>query len=139
MVNRRIEEEVVPLCKSKNIGILAYSPLQRGLLTGKIKPGHHFNEGDNRPTTPYYKEPNLTNILKLVEKMQPVADNHKATIAQVVLNWTMNRPGITCVLAGARNPGQVLDNAGAVSFRLQEDEVGLIDKLLEDFTLIAKV
>jgi aryl-alcohol dehydrogenase-like predicted oxidoreductase len=139
MVNRRIEEEVVPLCIGKNIGILAYSPMQRGLLTGKIKPGHKFNEGDNRPSTPYYKEPNLTNILKLVEKMQPVANNHNATIAQVVLNWTMNRPGITCVLAGARNPGQVLDNAGAVSFSLQKEEVRLIDSLIADFTLTANI
>jgi len=139
MVNRRIEEEVVPLCISKNIGILAYSPMQRGLLTGKIKPGHKFNEGDNRPSTTYYKEPNLTNILKLVEKMQPVADNHNATIAQVVLNWTMNRPGITCVLAGARNPGQVLDNAGAVSFSLQKEEVELIESLIADFTLTANI
>jgi aryl-alcohol dehydrogenase-like predicted oxidoreductase len=139
MVNRKIEEEVVPLCIGKNIGILAYSPMQRGLLTGKIKTGHQFNEGDTRPSTPYYKEPNLTNILNIVEKMRPIADNHNATVAQVVLNWTMNRPGITCVLAGARNPGQVLDNAGAVSFRLLKEEVDLIDGLIADFTLVTNI
>jgi aryl-alcohol dehydrogenase-like predicted oxidoreductase len=136
MVNRKIEGELVPLCIEKNIGILAYSPMQRGLLTGKIQKDHHFNEGDNRPSTPYYKEPNFSSILKIVESIRPVADNHKATIAQVVLNWTMNRPGITCVLAGARNPLQVLDNAGAVSFRLLKEEVDRIDNLISGFTLV---
>lgn len=136
MVNRKIEEEVVPLCIEKNIGILAYSPMQRGLLTGKMKAGHKFNEGDTRPSTPFYKEPNLTNILNRVEKMKPVADNHNASIAQVVLNWTMNRPGISCVLAGARNPGQVLDNTGAAGFRLLREEVEFIDNLIADFTLV---
>jgi aryl-alcohol dehydrogenase-like predicted oxidoreductase len=135
MVNRKIEDEVIPLCMENNIGILAYSPMQRGLLTGKISAGHQFNEGDTRPSTPYYKEPNLTNILKIVEKIQPVADNHKASVAQVVLNWTMNRPGITCVLAGARNPAQVLDNCGAVKFILQREETELIDKLAAGFKL----
>jgi aryl-alcohol dehydrogenase-like predicted oxidoreductase len=135
MVNRKIEEEVVPLCIKKNIGILAYSPMQRGLLTGKIKPGHKFNEGDTRPSTPYYKEPNLTKILTIVDKMRPVAENHNATVAQVVLNWTMNRPGITCVLAGARNSEQVLENTGAVGFKLLGEETALIDNLIADFKL----
>ena len=109
--------------------------MQRGLLTGKIKAGHLFNEGDTRPTTPYYKEPNLTRILSIVEKIRPVAENHNATIAQVVLNWTMHRPGITCVLAGARNPEQVLENAGAVSFKLLREETGHIDNLIAGFKL----
>jgi aryl-alcohol dehydrogenase-like predicted oxidoreductase len=139
MVNRKIEEEVVPLCIENNIGILAYSPMQRGLLTGMIKAGHRFKEGDTRPATPYYKEPNLSNILNLVEKMRPVAENHDATVAQVVLNWTMNRPGVTCVLAGARNPEQVLDNTGAVKFKLLKEEVSLIDNLAADFTLVTNI
>jgi aryl-alcohol dehydrogenase-like predicted oxidoreductase len=135
MVNRKIEEEIVPICIEKNIGILAYSPMQRGLLTGRIKAGHQFNEGDTRPSTPYYKEPNLTKILTIVEKMRPVAENHNATIAQVVLNWTMNRPGITCVLAGARNRGQVLENTGTAGFKLLSEETDLIDSLVSDFKL----
>ena len=105
MVNRDIEKKIVPHCISKNIGILAYSPMQRGLLTGKIKPGHKFNEGDTRPATPYFKEPNLSNILNFLEKIRPIAENHNATLSQVVLNWTIRQPGITCALAGARNSG----------------------------------
>ena len=131
MVNRKIENDVVPVCIERNIGILAYSPLQRGLLTGKIRPGHKFNEGDNRPTTAYYKEPNLSNILGFIDGIKPIAEGHGATIAQLVLNWTIKQPGITCALAGARNPEQVLDNVGAVNFDLTNDEISEINKALK--------
>ncbi len=136
MVNRDIEKNVVPACLSGNIGILAYSPLQRGLLTGKIKPGHNFNEGDNRPATIFYREPNLSNILGLLEKLKPVAHSHNATLAQIVLSWTVRQPGITCALAGARNTTQVMDNLGAMKFTLSDDEISYINKLLDEFKII---
>jgi aryl-alcohol dehydrogenase-like predicted oxidoreductase len=135
MVNRNIEKEIVPYCVEKNIGILAYSPLQRGLLSGKIKQGYKFNEGDNRPNTIYYKEPNLSNILLLLKNISSIAEERNVTLAQVVLNWTIQQTGITCALAGARNPEQVLENIGAVSFRLTASEIEKIDCLLKDFTL----
>lgn len=130
MVNRNIEKDLVPFCIRNRIGILAYSPLQRGLLTGKIKTGHKFNEGDSRPSTPYYREPNLSSILSFLDELKPIADGHNATLAQVVLNWTIKQPGITCALAGARNPSQVIDNLGATSFVLTNDEVEEINNLL---------
>lgn len=130
MVNRGIEAKTVPFCIENNIGILAYSPLQRGLLTGKIKPGHKFGEGDSRPGTPFYKEPNLSKILDFLKKIHHMADEREVTLAQLVLNWTIQQPGITCALAGARNPEQVLDNMGAVSFNLSKEEISEINKLL---------
>ena len=135
MIRREIEKDVVPYCIENNIGILAYSPLQRGILTGKIKPGYKFNEGDNRPGTIYYQEPNLSRIAELLEKIKPIADERNVTLAQVILNWTVQRPGITCVLSGARNPAQVLDNIGALDFHLSEDETDRINSLLTDFKL----
>ncbi|MCJ7447357.1 MAG: aldo/keto reductase [Bacteroidales bacterium] len=139
MVKRDIEKDIVPHCAHKNIGILAYSPLQRGLLSGRIKPGHKFNDGDTRPDTPYYKEPNLSNILQFLDDIRPLAENHNATLAQVVLNWTMQQPGITCALAGARNPAQVLENIGAVSFRLTDEEIKRIYTLLSDLNIDTKI
>jgi aryl-alcohol dehydrogenase-like predicted oxidoreductase len=139
MVNRAIEKEIVPHCIEKNIGILAYSPLQRGLLTGKIKPGHSFNEGDTRPTTVYYKEPNFTRILQLTDGLKKIADNRSVTLSQLVLNWTILQPGITCALAGARNPAQVLENVRAVDFRLTDEETVSINKLLSDLRLETKL
>ena len=130
MVNRKIENDVVPFCIANNIGILAYSPLQRGLLTGKIKKGHTFNEGDNRPDTIFYKEPNLTRIIELTESLKAIADERSVTLSQLVLNWTKEQPGITCALAGARNAQQVLDNVKAVDFRLSDEEMGKINSLI---------
>lgn len=111
MVNREIEKELIPYCKKQDIGILAYSPLQRGLLTGKYKPGHQFNEGDHRPGTPFFKHDNMVKTLNFLEKIKPIAEKKECTLAQLVINWTINVPGISCALTGARNPAQVEQNA----------------------------
>jgi aryl-alcohol dehydrogenase-like predicted oxidoreductase len=139
MVRRDIEKDVVPFCIKNKMGIFAYSPLQRGLLSGKIKPGHKFNEGDSRPDTPYYKEPNLSNILAFLQKIRSIAEGHNVTLSQLVLNWTIQQPGITCALAGARNPAQVLENAGAAQFRLTTDEIKIINKYISDIQINTKI
>jgi aryl-alcohol dehydrogenase-like predicted oxidoreductase len=135
MVNRKIEAEVVPYCISHNIGILAYSPLQRGLLTGKIRHDHTFSEGDTRPNTIYYKEPNFSRILHLTDALNEIAEDLKVTSSQLVLNWTMHQPGISCVLAGARNSAQVLDNVKACDFSISSDDTVRINELLSSITL----
>jgi aryl-alcohol dehydrogenase-like predicted oxidoreductase len=139
MVKRDIETEIVPFCIRTNTGILAYSPLQRGLLSGKIRPGHKFNEGDSRPDTPYYKEPNFSNILAFLEKVRNIAEGHHVTLSQLVLNWTIQQPGITCALAGARNPVQVLENAGAARFMLTSDEIKNINLYISEIQLNTKI
>jgi aryl-alcohol dehydrogenase-like predicted oxidoreductase len=139
MVNRAIEASVVPHCLKNNIGILAYSPLQRGILTGKIKPGHMFSEGDTRPSTPYYKEPNLSKILHFLSQIMPIAENHNANLSQLVLNWTLRQPGITCALAGARNSEQVLNNIGALNFILTDNELKTINSYLFELKIDIKI
>jgi aryl-alcohol dehydrogenase-like predicted oxidoreductase len=139
MVNRTIEKEIAPYCIENNIGLLAYSPLQRGLLTGKITRDYKFNEGDSRPSTKYYKEPNLSRIIQLTDDLRKIADERGVTLSQLVLNWTVQQPGITCALAGARNPTQVLENVKAADFRLTDEEIGSINLLLSDLRLESKL
>jgi aryl-alcohol dehydrogenase-like predicted oxidoreductase len=139
MVNRNIQKEIIPYCIENNIGILAYSPLQRGLLTGKIKSGHTFNDGDSRPSSPFYKEPNLTRILEFLNKIKPIADERNVTLSQLVLNWTIQQPGITCALAGSRNPQQVLDNLGATAFILSAEEISRINNMISDLQIDTKL
>ncbi|MDX8339724.1 aldo/keto reductase [Draconibacterium sp. IB214405] len=122
MVNRNIEDEVVPYCITNYKAIIAYSPLQRGVLTGKITADYKFSEGDHRPTTPFFKEPNLSRINTFLDKIKPIAEAKHATLAQLVLKWTLNQPGITCVLAGARNEKQVLENIKAMDVLLTEND-----------------
>jgi aryl-alcohol dehydrogenase-like predicted oxidoreductase len=139
MVNRGIEKEIVPHCIEKQISIIAYSPLQRGLLTGKIGKKHEFNPGDSRPSTIYYKEPNISRIQQLNSNLLEIATQRRVTLPQLVLNWTMQQPGISCTLAGARNAGQVLDNVKAADFVLTAEEVDNINQLLSNLKIEIKV
>lgn len=135
MVRRDIENDLVPWCIEHKKSILAYSPLQRGLLTGKFKIGHQFGPGDTRPDTPWFKEKNMIKTNKFLEEITPLARSKNATIAQLVLRWTMQMPGITTVLAGARDARQVKDNAGALNFTLSEEEMQEINLKLEKLEL----
>jgi aryl-alcohol dehydrogenase-like predicted oxidoreductase len=135
MVNRAIEKELVPFCIKENIAILAYSPLQRGLLTGKFKSDHKFNDGDTRPGTPYYKPDNINSINRFLEQIRPLAQEKKATLSQLVIRWTLEQPGITAALVGARNPEQTRENAGALNIELTKEEISLINEGLKSLIL----
>jgi aryl-alcohol dehydrogenase-like predicted oxidoreductase len=135
MVRRDIENDLVPWCMEHEKSILAYSPLQRGLLTGKFKPGHQFGPGDNRPDTPWFQEENMMKINDFLEELTSLARSKNATLAQLVLRWTMQMPGITAVLAGARNADQVKDNAGALNFTLSQEEMQEINLKLNKLEL----
>jgi aryl-alcohol dehydrogenase-like predicted oxidoreductase len=130
MVNRGIEDELVPYCRQHKKAILAYSPLQRGLLTGKIKPGQSFGEGDTRSESRFYKPENVGRVNDFLEKLRPLAASKNATLSQLVIRWTIDRPGITVALVGARNAGQAVENAGAIGIRLSGEERGMIDAAL---------
>ncbi len=135
MVNRSIEKELVPFCLEHGIGILPHTSLQKGLLTGKIKPGHQFGEGDHRPNTPYFQPHNHQEVMKMLETIQPIAAAREISLAQLTINWTMQQPAITSVLVGARNAEQMLDNVKAVSFKLTADELETINNALAGMDL----
>lgn len=135
MINRGIEADVVPQALDKGLSIIPYSPLQRGLLTGKIKPGHKFNDGDTREGNRFYTPESIDRTNKLLEKIRPIADGHNASLAQLVLNWTTRQPAMDCVLAGARNEQQVQDNVKALSFELSPEELQQIAQAIGEFKL----
>jgi aryl-alcohol dehydrogenase-like predicted oxidoreductase len=135
MVNREIESDIVPYCIEKNVDILAYSPLQRGILTGKVTMEYTFNEGDHRPSTPYYSSENRKSILDLLQKIQPIASDHGVTLAQLVIHWTINRPGITAALVGARNSMQVKENVRGSEVTLDYEEMERINGYLNQLEL----
>lgn len=135
MVKRDIETELVPYVLDHGKGILAYSPLERGLLTGKMKPGHQFAEGDHRASVYFYKDENLKRVNEVLDKLRPLAAEKNATLAQLVLRWTIEQPGITIALAGARNAEQSVANAKAVNVKLVADEIAFINELLSGLHL----
>ena len=134
MILRNIEKDLVPYCLKAGKSVLAYSPLQRGILTGKITSGHKFNEGDHRPQTLYYKKKNISRINKFLSKIKPLAEDHSITLAQLVIYWTIKQPAVTSALVGARNPMQVSENSVAGRIQLSDEVVTKINKLLETYS-----
>jgi aryl-alcohol dehydrogenase-like predicted oxidoreductase len=130
MVNKDIEKDTVPYCMKNNKGILAYSPLERGLLTGKMRPGQEFEDGDHRAQNPYFKNESISRTNTFLEKIMPLARDKGATLAQLVLRWTVEQPGITIALAGARNKKQSVQNARAAALDLNDEEVNFINREL---------
>lgn len=116
--------------------ILAYSPLQRGLLTGKMKPGYHFNEGDNRESISYFKDENIQRVNKFLQKIKPLAEEKEATLAQLIIRWTIEQSGVTIALVGARNVFQAKQNANAINVQLTNDEVSFIASQLNELELV---
>jgi aryl-alcohol dehydrogenase-like predicted oxidoreductase len=135
MVLRDIEKDLVPYCRKSGMGVLAYSPLQRGVLTGKITPDYVFNAGDHRPNTPYFKEPNISRINEFLSRIKFLADENNITLSQLVIYWTIQQSAITSALVGARNPKQVKENIKAGEIKLSSEVVPAINKFLEDLHL----
>lgn len=135
MVKRDIEKDLVPLCLGERVSILAYSPMQRGLLTGKFSPDHSFNEGDTRPSTPYFSPENIRRTNSFLEQLKDLASSLNLSIAQLVLRWTIEQPGITCALAGARDAAQVKDNIGAMNAKLNAADIEYINSKLDQLKL----
>lgn len=130
-LERQIETEVLPFCVEHEVGVLAYSPIAQGLMTGKVTMDRVFKGDDIRQHRPWYKPENRVRVLEVLEQIQPIAEAHDATLGQVAINWVISQNGITSALVGARNETQVLENAGAVVFRLTDEELSLIRTLVE--------
>jgi len=136
MVKRDIEKDVVPYCIENKKSILAYSPLQRGLLTGKIKPGYRFGENDTREGSKFYKDENVNRVNALLNELSPLAEIKNATIGQLVIAWTIQQPGITIALVGARNANQAVQNAKAIDIKLADEEIKFINSKLAALKLV---
>lgn len=136
MVKREIEQNVVPFSLENNKSIIAYSPLERGLLTGKMKPGHTFAEGDHRANLYFYKDENLKRTAAFLDKIKPLAEEKNASLSQLVLRWTIEQPGITIALAGARNAEQSIQNAKAINVKLSKEEIDFITFELNKLELV---
>lgn len=135
MVNRGIEEDVVPYAQKHGKSIIAYSPMQRGLLTGKFSPDHQFSEGDHRAGHKYFRKENIEKVNTFLESLRPIAERHNAKMNQIVLNWTINQPGISVALAGSRNADQIEENAMAAKLNLSDSEMKQINDGLAKLNL----
>ncbi len=127
MIKRDLDTEIAPLCIEKGVSILSYSSLALGLLSGKIGPDRVFEGDDQRKDNPRFSLANREKVARLMQAIQVVADAHGATCAQTVIAWTVQQPGITFSLCGARDAGQAVENAKAGRIRLSAEDLAMID------------
>jgi methylglyoxal reductase len=132
MLDRKLEKSTLPWCRERGVALLAYSPLEHGLLTGKIDARRSFSEGDLRKGHPNFTPESLARVGRLLERLRPLAEAHRATLSQLVLAWTIAQPGVTHALAGARTPEQARENARAGELRLSAADLAAIDAALRE-------
>ena len=131
LIQRKIEKEILPTCRELGVGVIVYSPMERGLLTGSVPPDRAFPPGDHRATHKFFKPENRKLVLESLEKVRPIAEAHGVSLAQMVINWTFQVPGITAAIVGARDAEQAEHNAKALTFRLSPEESAEIRKAFD--------
>jgi aryl-alcohol dehydrogenase-like predicted oxidoreductase len=127
MLQRDIEKRTIPWCRERNIAVMVYWPLMKGLLSGKLRHGEPLDERDNRRNYSMYQGDELQKNLDFIDELRNVADSSGRTVAQIVVNWTISQPGITSALCGARRPAQIAETAGAMGWQLTAEQRAIID------------
>ena len=132
MLVRDIEKEILPHCQEQNIGVIVYSPMRSGLLTGKMTAERvrTLPAEDWRHRNPDFQEPRLSRNLKLVELLKEIGQRHGRSAGEVAIAWTLRHPAVTAAIVGVRSADQVQGIIGAGEFSLSSDEAKQIQEFL---------
>ena len=130
MLLRNVEDGLLEYCQKNNIGVVAYSPLQMGLLTGAIKSIDDIAADDVRRWNPFFKEPAFSINLNMVKELAPIAKKYGRSIAQLAIAWVLRRPEITSALTGPRVPSEIEDTIKAGEWELTKEDIAAIEKVL---------
>lgn len=128
MIHRRAADDLLPFCVEHDMGVIAYSPLAKGLLTGKFDTTTEFQ--GIRARDPDFHGDAFQSHLDMIEKLRPIAQRNDKTLTQLVLRWTIDQPGITVAICGAKRSSQVLDNVGAIGWTLSEADADSINAII---------
>lgn len=136
MLVRGVEDEILPYCLERNIGVIVYSPMRNGLLSGKMTAERVANlpEDDWRRRNPDFQEPKLSRNLELVEVLRTIGERHNRTPGEIAISWTLANPAVTAAIVGIRNEDQVSGVIGAAGFRLSPEELEQIESALSPVT-----
>jgi aryl-alcohol dehydrogenase-like predicted oxidoreductase len=132
MLRREIESEILPFCAAHNIGIVPYSPMQKGILTDAFSRERVANlkPGDHRLNDSMFQGEALEANLRLVDGLRAIAREKGCTVAQLAIAWVLRRPEATSAIVGARRPAQIEETVGAAEVRLSSEEIQRIENLL---------
>ena len=130
MLQREIETSHLPWCVANQVSVIVYWPLMKGLLAGKLPRDHTFDPRDGRRKYPMFHGDEWEKNQNFLDDLRPIAAEAGKTVAELVLNWTIHRPGITAALCGAKRPDQIAANAGGMAWQLSADQLARIDLAL---------
>lgn len=132
MLQREMEISELPWCRDQGVSVLVYWPLMKGLLAGKLSRDHTFDPKDGRRKYPMFHGEQWQKNQDFLDKLRPLASETQTSVAQVVINWTIQRNGITAALCGARRPEQIRDNAAAMNWQLSGEQISRIDEAIAE-------
>ena len=132
MLSRGAEAELLPYCRAQGIGVIVYSPMQKGLLTGKVTVewAEQLPADDHRRNDPQFQPPRLLANIELAEGLRHLAAPHGRTVAHAAIAWVLRRPEVTAAIVGARRPEQIEETVAAVDWQLSRDDLAAIEALL---------
>jgi aryl-alcohol dehydrogenase-like predicted oxidoreductase len=132
MLARDVEADLLPYCRTHGVGVIAYSPMQKGLLTGKVTRAwvDALPADDHRRSDPQFQEPQLGATLELVQGLQALAAQEGKTVAQLAIAWVLRRPEVTAAIVGARRPDQIEQTVAGADWLLSAKQVAAIEALL---------
>lgn len=127
---RDVETEILPYCRSRNIGVIVYSPMCAGLLSGAMTRERiaQFSADDWRRVSPEFQEPRLSRNLALVERLRQIGQRHGRSPGEVAIAWTLANPAVTGAIVGVRSARQVEGIRGALEFRLAADDLAELNR-----------
>ena len=137
MLVRDAEAAILPVCLELGIGVIPHSPLAKGILTGKYRPGHSFPSDDERVNKREFKDPSFDQAYSIVERLIEWAGDHGHSSTQLAIAWTLAHPAVTSCIVGAKTPEQAVHNAAAGDWQLSESDMAEIASILGGFQLAA--
>jgi aryl-alcohol dehydrogenase-like predicted oxidoreductase len=129
LLRREVETEILPYCAENGTGVIVYSPMQGGILSGTFDRSR-LAPDDWRQRNPFYQEPQLSQNLAFVEHLRPIAERHGKTVGQLAIAWTLMNPAVTGAIVGGRRPAQVEENVGAMDWTLTSEELAEMEAAL---------
>jgi aryl-alcohol dehydrogenase-like predicted oxidoreductase len=135
MLERDVEDELLEFCAANDIGVIVYSPMQTGLLTGKYTKERVAALADDdwrKDRNPHFKEPQISANLALVDSLRPIAARHGKTVAQLAIAWVLRRPEVTGAIVGSRKPSHIEETVEAGDWELDPQDIAEVDALLAD-------
>jgi aryl-alcohol dehydrogenase-like predicted oxidoreductase len=128
LLRRAAERELLPFCRERGIGVVAYSPMMSGLLTGRFDKTR-LAPDDWRRNSNYFKEPLFSKALAFVEEARPLAEGYGKTVTELAVAWVLANPAVTAAIVGARRPDQVKGVLGGAGWKIQDEDLRKIEEI----------